>query len=51
MKINILKSDRGQFEKNTLKLNLEVGKNTIKFVLDDFLKHSIYYKQLAKYEI
>ncbi len=51
MKINILKCDKGQSEKNTLKLNLEIGKNTIKFVLDDFLKHSIYYKQLTKYEI
>lgn len=51
MKINILNCDKGKFKKNTLKLNLEIGKNTIKFVLDDFLKHSIYYKQLTKYEI
>jgi len=51
MKINILKCENGNFEKNILTLNLEIGKNIYKFVLNDFLKHSIYYKQISKNEI
>lgn len=50
-KVNILNCQNHQFEKNILKLNLEKGINTLRFVLDDFLKHSIYYKQVSKNEI
>jgi hypothetical protein len=51
IKLNILNCESQQFEKNILKLNLVKGKNTFKFVLDDILKHSIYYKQIRKNEI
>lgn len=51
IKLNILNCESQQFEKNILKLNLDKGKNIFKFVLDDILKHSIYYKQIRKNEI
>ena len=46
MKLRILECDEQKFEQNILILDLKKGVNKIEYILDDFLKHSIYYKKI-----